>query len=571
MAIPKNIPTGSPRPNGNQRPNQQEPQRRPNQASSEGRPVRPRTEGQNQARPVNRTPEQGTRRPARPVESDVPKVSRNSGRETAVSYDLDDELPSLESTDRPSSRPTRKNAQPVVNDYDLEEDDPFTSIPVDEQVDLEDEEELEEIRSNRRTRKPAPVVEEEVYEDEDDDNDYDDVEEEPVEAPVTPKKGRRKPEKKRKDKKGQDVFIDEENGVLKPFGGRKLKEHEFDRRKNMRKNAVIVQGVVIALLVILVGLGVKNTIFPPDAMTEQQVSEIVAVTSGLTSFPVEEGKGFASNFMQAYLTANADEVSSQILGYYYTGSMKSVESNSINRNVSNTYKQTILYGPTVYEAQAFNAYSARYTVGALIKPSSVNSETPVEGAEARWEFFNVNVYYNSVSDTFTITDDSPSVIPAVEIGEVSKLPTKAPLGTGRSDQELAASIQSVVHGFLQGYAVSTPADHATIDQYIIDSENPNLIRGLGGLYEFAGSVTDSVQFVAYPAVEGSTDEVKALTTVRWANKLGGSDSTMRIEYTSTYVMTLEKVGGKYVVSKFQPQYYESEKAEEIITNANNEG
>lgn len=612
MPIPKNVPGGNPnrrqpgggnnpnnrnregastnRPNSqqsripNQNPNQkkqsQNTNRNTNSIEEQRRDQaqrRQQVRGQGEMKSTSRASEYGGNENLPNYETEeAPKVNRRPQSTHTEEYDFEErsfdnsfeeDAPRNNYDAPPRRRSPDPEPEPFVNEYDDNEDDTFTSMSIDEQLNLEDAEDLRSARNsqNQDTQNNNYEEEEEYFEPAPLDDYEDDDEDEEEEPTPPPKKSSKKIKKNRKDKKGQDVFINEKKGTIKPFGGnRKIKEHEYDKRKNMRKNAMIVQWVVIGLIVILIGLGVKNAVFPPDTLSEQETADIAAATVGLTNFPLEEGEGFAKDFMQAYLTINADDVSDKVLGYYYTGSLSDGDSNNLNKEATMNYKQKILYGPTVYDAYAFNDYSARFTIGSLVKPEVVEGKTP-SGVEPKWEFFNVNVYYNSAADTFAITDDSPTIVPASEVGTPADIPERVLLGTGESDQALAGEIESVVFGFLQGYAESSPTNHSSIDQYITNSKDSELIKGLDGEYEFSGELSDSIQIEAFPTVDSEEQtEIKALTTVKWANKIKGIDSETRVDYTSTYVITLEKIADKWLISKFQPQYYASEDAEKPV-------
>lgn len=493
-----------------------------------------------------------------------------------------------------ASAPVQK---PFSNEYDPEDDDTFSEISIDDQIDeYEEEEDEDEILRREMKRKAAEkkiqisndkrkkdiddarterirqrILEEQEQEQEEEDDD-DDSASNPV--ALTPEENIEKTE----EYLSETEFVDKKKLKLKPFGDgskkkrKPIKEHEFDNRKNLRQNARIVQLTALGLTLAILGLGVKNTFFQPDQLTEDEISTLSRQSVGMTNFPLTRGEGFATNFMAAYLNANSDDVSGKILNYYYNGTMSddtsAVSDSTIseNRIVSSNFKQTVVFGPTVYDTVAISDYSARYTIGAVVKdqqlddngnPITVDPADPNAVAPAtktRWEFFNVNVYYDETTDSFTILPDSPTVIPSSEVGEVSNLPEEMPLGTGESDQDLGESLQPVIYGFLDGYAKSSSSDHSTMDQYIITNPPVDLTKGLNNEYTFAGDQNDSITYEAYPTDDPNV--VKVLTTVKWRNSLTESEDSGKIEYSSTYVMTLEKQSnGKYLVSKFQPKYF----------------
>ena len=511
---------------------------------------------------------QRPQRPANTVPARQPQQNRlpkNTGSSSQVHNQRDDSILPTPETVRPRSHTTEYDfasqqlpdtkkqirREPVSNPYDPDDDDTFLPITVDEQIDEEQNEEEEirrEIAARRRARQNAQkeVIEPEVYEEEE-------FEEEIVETPSN-KKDKKKPRINKKDKKGQDIFVDEKNIKLKPFGSshRKIKENDFDKRKNLRKNAAIVQFTVIGLIIILIGLGVKSAIFPAKSLTIDEVSQIAIETTGMTNFPLTRGEAYASDFMKAFLTTE-DNASRQVLGYFYNGNL--TEGDNDNRNISSGYKQRVLFGPTVYSATDLTDYSATYTVGSLVQASLSNGDeaSSTEGTEPRWMFFNVNVYYDVDTDRMYITPESPTIVPTTEVGSIVDVPKAAALGTGSSDQAIATEVRSVVYGFMKGYAESTSENYSSLEQYIINDAPNSLKTGLGNIYKFSGTLENAVKYTAYPTTD--PNEVKLLVKVIWNTHLGPDSSIANANYTSTYVMTLEKQSSKWLVSKFQPLLY----------------
>lgn len=509
----------------------------------------------------------------------VPKSSSSvSGNQRSHTEEYDFEERDIKER---SISSVKNNRDPYKNPYD--DEDPFTPLNVDEQLEseyAEDEEASEHIirdrlRNNQldtlsqqrnedelaKRRKALESLEDNI-DDDDDDHELDDDSETLDDdshniIKKKPSRRNRRRTKSRKDKKGRNVFVDEKKGKIKSFGGsrskRKLKEGQFDVRKNKRQEAIIVRGVVIGLVGIVAILGVKNSFFPPHQWTQEEIASISTSAIGMTNFPLDEGRGFATDFMKAYLTTNVDDTSKKVLGYYYSGVMDDNDS-STSRTVSSDFKQEVVFGPTVYSSKSLTDYSAQYVIGAVVKDTAVEGATPSEGSEPHWMYFAVNVYYNADKDNFTITPDSPSVVPATEVGSESDVPELKALGNGESDDELGKSIESVVYGYLKGYVSTSPTDHSALDQYIIVNPPADLLKGLNNSYEFAGDISDAVQYTAYKTDDPNV--VKAEVTVNWRNKLGGEETSMKAEYKSNYSMTLEKQSnGQYLVSKFQPIYY----------------
>lgn len=536
MAIPKNVPGAG----GVQRRPAVNPQNPPSGL--------PRTSGL----PVRREP--------------GPVSQSNRSAETKLpDFELPDmDLSGVPTHTREQSFPDSKIARipdsrgPIRNPYDDPDDETFTSLSVDDVIAADDSENRnsrdreESVRLQREERLRLEAAEER-RENEAAAAARRKAEETSEVRPIPVANGKKKGKANKKDASGQDVFINEENLTLEPFGGkRKVRVNDLDGRKNLRKRAQIVQYIVIGLVLLIVGFSIKSAFFPPRSLTADQVAGIVAETAGVSDFPVDAGKAFASDFMKAYLTVNGDAISKQALGYYYNGSLAAAD--SPNRSTTPGFKQTVVYGPTVYESKALTPYSARYTVGALVKPEVAASAAPADGSSAKWTYFNVNVYYDAVSKNFAITPDSPSVIPAVEVGDPSKIPTAKELGTGALDKAVADSLKSVIQGFIKGYAVSSPTDHSNLDQYIAADADASLQKGLAKAFTLAGTENDAIVYQAYTTEDPSV--IKVAVTVNWRDTLGSEKDINKLEYKSNYVMTLQKQANeKYLVSKFAPQYY----------------
>jgi len=545
------------------------PQDLPNQAQ---RRVRPESANQrqqgNQGGNLNRpqSPNQG--------QQQFDEGSKSQGLPSRLNY-RDDGLPEL-SNENPlhsgSMSQNRKPARPrpiqndrVVNSFDDPEDDTFSSIPVDEQIeeteyDPYDEEDarvraedaerkklLEEARMRKAQREKEEL--DKLAEEEEESK----QQAEALAAKQSQKKSN-KSKKNKKDKTGQDIFIDEENLKLKPYGNpnrKSIKVNDFDERKNKSRNAAIVKYSVIGLLGGIFLLGLKSSFMPADQWTADEIQAEALAANNVTGFPIESGRGYAIDFMQAYLTDDKDKVGNSVLGYFYSGNF--APSNNEARYMNQSLRQKILYGPTIYSVTPLTDHSTSYVVGALVESSNSEAKAPSDDSASHWEFFNVNVYANPDTGALSITPDSPTVVPAAEVMAASDVPDANPIGTGSVDEELTKSLTSVVQGFMKGYATSSPTDHSALDQYIVSDAGSELKRGLDGQYDFAGGIESGLTFEAYPTeIPG---EVKVKVGVRWANNIPGNKE-IRSEYNSNYIMTLEKQDNdKYLVSKFAPEYF----------------
>ena len=356
-------------------------------------------------------------------------------------------------------------------------------------------------------------------------------------------KGQVKPHKQRRS------FIDDE-GMIEPIGGKQAKK--VDKRKNRGAAAKVVQGTVITLILGVIGVGTYNAVMPPETLTEDDVVSVVEQRTGLyEDFPREKAEGFARDFIEAYVTTPNDPA---ILGYFYSGNFR--ESEAATRIASQEYIQKVVIGPTVYETVPLSAKSASITVGVLVSISSTD-RIQADGVTEKpptlaWQYFNVNVYYDIDTEKMHIAPESPTVVTPTEIGQTRDVPPAAPLGEkGETDEALAKELAPVVQGFIKAYATSSTENHQDLDQYLVSKPDVHLKNGLDGQYAFAGDPQNAITHTAYPDGEG---KAKVLAKVTWESVDSGNDKA-KIAYQSSYVITLEKEGSKWLVSKFKPYRY----------------
>lgn len=476
-------------------------------------------------------------------------------------------------------RPPTQNRpiEPVVNPFDEEDDETFTPIPSKENEDKERlrerERELKEqerlfAEQQERERQKRELEEQKIKEKEQlmalsresEEEEYQPVQviNETVDEPETRRKVN-KSSKRKKDKTGRDLFIDEKNLKLEPLG-RKVKVNDFDKRKNIRQRSKVVQMIALSVLLLLLGLGLKNALIPPATLTTDEVTTIVAQSVNMTNFPSERGKGFAEDFIQAYLTLNDNEINSNVLAYYLSGDPNGTFDMMNKRVASSGFSQNIVYGPTVYETTHLTDYSENYVVAALVekegietRPGQITEDDPGEKDEVQtqWLYFSVNLYYDEENNTLSVTKDSPTLIPNFRLANSNNVPAEAPLGTGRTSPELNQEVKSVVMGYMRGYAVSTVNNHADLDQYVAPDPPLDLLAGMGGQLDFADTPETSITYTAYTGlVEG---EVKVDVIVDWRDTASNNQS---ITYKSNYVMTLElQSNNLYLVTKFAPKLY----------------
>ncbi len=380
------------------------------------------------------------------------------------------------------------------------------------------------------------------------------------------------------DEKGQNVFIDKKEKKVKPFGGKKsLKVSDLDRRKNLRKNARIVQVFVIGLVLVTLGFAVKNAFFPAPSLSASDVQNIVYNTTNTTAFPIEKGQSFAENFMSAYFSYNASNPdSSAVMQYYSTGTLAAGGA-APGLTPKPGVTQTVVYGPIVYQSQSVSDSSALYTVGALVDIESSTagaaqstaaaanatasaatanlsansgSVSTATGGKLMWQYYAVNVYYDKSTDSFAIVS-YPSIVPNPSILSSKDVPDAAAIGTGDAiDSSVLSAATPTIYGFMEAFRVSSSQNSSKLLPFLETNPPATLLKGLDGAYDFKGGEADT-NSIAMSGYTTLTSDIKIALTVTWEQTTAGIST----ESLSQYVMTLTPEAGGYKVVKFVPLSY----------------
>ena len=428
------------------------------------------------------------------------------------------------------------------------DDEPFEDIPSDEATfetveewEVDEEGELQD----------DDDADESSAEDEGEDDDKPAKRKRPF-ASLRSSTGKKKKEKKSKKPADELEFIDKKNNKLKPFGGpkSKLKVSDLDPRRNLRRQTKTVWFVTIALVLAGTVAGWYQIIYPAPTLNKQDVESIVAVSSGEIGYPTERAGGFAQDFVTTFLDVNNTADSETALAQFYSGTESTQD---LDTRVTNSeYKQSVVFGPTIYDSQALTPYSGRFTVGAMVRPDVVKGEAA--DTTARWVYFNVNVYYDADTDSFTIPNGSPTMVPSPTTGQRSNLPQEDELGD-QVDTDLKQLAAPTIVGFVKAFAISTPENHISLDQYVVSNPDPSLLTGMGDQFELVGADNGDIDYTIYdPGTEGAVLKVEANLT--WRLQSGEGESNARIDYNSKYIITLElQSNDKYLVSKIAPKYF----------------
>lgn len=367
------------------------------------------------------------------------------------------------------------------------------------------------------------------------------------------------------EEKAKDKFIDKKKKRLIPFGGKKskkkilVKSSDFDDRKNVLANTKITQFSIIAIILILFLVGLKNTFLPSHVYTESQIKNFAAEGAGQTGFPSERGQAFVENFMNSYLTLDkSDPTVLEAISYYYgKEGMTNSSYTGLNMNWTSETKQNIVVPPKVFEINLLSASSAQYKISAFV--SNTSGEKVVEDKiDGRWLTFSVNLYYDKEKDSLAITNDSPSIIPNKNVEEQTNVPVAKKLGNGRVNKEIYKTISPTIDGFIEAYGKSSIKSHNLIIQYIDDKDDITLYDGFGGNLVLNGSPSEAIKKVVYDTGEEKQGVYEVDITVKWADAAGNSENK-KIEYISRYQMGVRTdAEGKFLVTYFKPfEYFES--------------
>lgn len=362
-------------------------------------------------------------------------------------------------------------------------------------------------------------------------------------------------------------FIDEDTGALLPYGGEKTKVSnvgEYDRREDMQKRARTYRTIVLALLVAIVLGAAVQIIRPKESLSPDEVRAIAADDRGDTGFPREDGAGFAKDFVQTYLTHDENNPQSlRALQYFYSGvspNQEGGDSSDLARGFGTAAKQTIVTGPSIYEVEVITPYSARYTVGAVTKLADTTKPANEDGTDSTLVFLSVSVYYDKKRDNFSVTSDSPTVVPPMTVGSREEIPEEKPIGE-EVEPDTVPGVPQLVQQFMKAYGESSDIDHSAVDQYVVNPNDPSVTRGLGGSMKLEGEedLESAVEMVIY----NENQDLNTLyvdTRVNWMTAGEGRTNDNSAIIPSRYVITLTKQGDRYLVERILPKYYISDEA-----------
>ena len=369
------------------------------------------------------------------------------------------------------------------------------------------------------------------------------------------------PSSRGKDPQGRDEFIDKDKKKILPFGGMVVRESRYDTRENLEKKRKLVRNLVLGLIALIAAIVLKNVFFPPKNYNEEEIRGIANSEFGRTGFPVEGGGAFATQFIEAYLT-NGNKGTDSILSDYQNGQSAN---GSARRSIGAGIKQSPVDGAVIYQQNALSPNSASYIIGVNVQrtitteqASNSKSKPKTETVVDR-EFYNVNVYYNSVTGMYSIAEGSPTLVAPVGIGSPADNPKALMVGNGTANSEIGEDARATVEGFVKAYMSSSPQDYKSLQQYTVSDPPVTLKSGFDNAYQLG---SETIQYTLYETDDPTVFKVvadlnlkKQVTPAGEKPAADDNSGTNTTSHSSKYVITIKKGGEKYLVSDFRPYLY----------------
>lgn len=415
----------------------------------------------------------------------------------------------------------------------LDDDATIESVDIDEMYE-EDEEEIEEVVK----RKSIPKIDKR-------------------------KKNRRKTEElfyEEEDEEETEERIDKKRKRIIPTGGEKsmkeIKAKEFDSRKNAATTARAIRAVVTGMFIILFAFGLKNTFFPKNNFSREDIEQMILATTNETGFPIERGRQLVEEFTYELLTTDRSDQAANTRLFKYLSKEKGDESSTQDlsfMNVEGFSQQKVLMKPSVYDITPVSTNVTRYLVTAVVSDDSGDFEESIGSASndiSHRVSLGMTVYYNEENNNLYIVRDTVSLIPNTIVADSSELPDKKDYGTPIDPQnEIVETLRSTVYGFISEYAEASPENKDGLSQYVSSNATSDIYNGFDGGVILNGEPAQAINYKVYEESEGLW-KVEAI--VSWRDAQASNDS---IVYNSRYLLTIEKSGEKNLVSKILPYTY----------------
>lgn len=356
------------------------------------------------------------------------------------------------------------------------------------------------------------------------------------------------------EKEEKTEYINKEKKKIVPLGAKasKIKASDFDSRHNLLVSLKIFRVFVYIVILGLFIIGLKNTFFPPNTYTTKDIASIATQVMGKTSFPLERGKGFSEEFMTYYLNSDVTDITSKkILTRFYKGFLdENVTTNYMTKKSRGDTRQKALTDPICIEAYSPFDYLGVYKYTVLVSDSTGELTSSDNSLKGHWLTFSLNVYYDKQTDSLSLHQDSPTLVPNYGIEDNSKLPFEAPIGNGEINNDMLSTLTPIINNYIVAYSRVDVRNYDEIKQYIPNEAGPDLYSGFGGNIAIEKDVNTSIQKVVYNST--TLNEYKVDVKVDWKDlRVSGSSAI----FTSRYILTIQKQGDRYIVTKFAPYLY----------------
>lgn len=358
------------------------------------------------------------------------------------------------------------------------------------------------------------------------------------------------------DSKSED-YIDKKRKRIIPTGGKKsmkeIKAKEFDKRKNVASKARMIRSVVSLGLIIMFALGMKNTFFPSNNYTKDEIEQMVLDVSKNTGFPIERGKQLVEDFTYELLTTDrSNQANNTRLAKYLTSETADGALSLSFMTTEGRSSQKVMMKPTVFEISPVSKNVTRYMVSAVVSDDSGEFEEK-SGSTSRDVSHRVSltmtVFYDPKTDSMSIVRDTVSLTPNPLVVDDRELPSPTELGQEiDSSSEIAEALRPTIVGFIQEYANVSAEKRDGLKQYVPKDVDPKIFNGFDGGVVLNGSPQQAIRYKIYQDGE----LWKVMATVSWRDIEASNDSVV---YNSTYVLTIEQFGEKNLVTKIVPYTY----------------
>ena len=349
--------------------------------------------------------------------------------------------------------------------------------------------------------------------------------------------------------------IDHKKKKIIPTGGERAKVNDknLDDRKNTLVFLKVIRFILLIIIFGLFGLGIKNTFFPAQIYTNEDIENIVKTSMGETGFPKDRGRAYAQEYLNAYLNSTQSKLSRDLLSKLQNNidknSSDSVDNSLSGKSVTNTttFLQKPFYYPTLLSEKVYTLNSAIYKFSVFMTNSNGELADRDGNLNGSWVSFQVSVSYDEKTDSLFIVE-SPTLIPNYNINRSSNNFYYKKPGTGEpADSKINESLKSTIYGFLEAYSKSSFKEHSALDQYIPHDKPIKLINGFNNTVKLE---TNSVNYNTYTTAK--ENEWKVNITVSWLD-LQSSNNSEGVKYESHYLMTIQKTEDNvYLVTDFIP-------------------